>query len=100
MRALPVLTCREGPSYLRFHPKFTSALLVATSNGRYQLRDTTTGAITDAGIVDTGGSGLGACDISSSGDGRTFLAFDIVFLTCSSDGLWGLKWCHSRLLTN
>eukprot|EP01125_Pyxidicula_operculata_P005904 TRINITY_DN2064_c0_g1_i1.p1 TRINITY_DN2064_c0_g1~~TRINITY_DN2064_c0_g1_i1.p1 ORF type:complete len:1119 (+),score=226.90 TRINITY_DN2064_c0_g1_i1:55-3411(+) len=69
MRAPVVgITFHPGPSFLAFHPRFSSTLIVASRDGQFQLCDVTSGIAGGPNfLIDTQGQELSCLDISSSG---------------------------------
>lgn len=86
MRAPYTVSFHPGPELLRFHPTFTSTLLVASTHGDFQMRDLTSDMIDSVGTVSSPeghpNHALSAVDISSSGD-RTLTFLFVRFLLSS-----------------
>eukprot|EP00898_Chlorokybus_atmophyticus_P002747 jgi/Chlat1/3473/Chrsp23S03668 len=72
-RALTHIHHAPGPMMLRFQPKFTSMLLVASSTGAFSLYDVQSGGVPlQSYQVDTEGDSLLDCDISATGESFAF----------------------------
>ncbi|CAL8467279.1 g6816 [Coccomyxa elongata] len=61
-----------SPSLLRFHPKFSSTILIASSSGTFTLADTSGAAFSRYERLETEGDTITACDVSASGEEVAF----------------------------
>ncbi|BDA40432.1 probable PAN2-PAN3 deadenylation complex catalytic subunit pan2 [Coccomyxa sp. Obi] len=76
LRSAPRMTASvpfpAGPSLLRFHPKFSSTILIASSLGSFTLADTSGAAFSRYERLETEGDTITACDVSASGEEIAF----------------------------
>lgn len=68
LRMVTSLPFTAGPTLLRFHPSFSSGLLIGSASGIFTLTEATGLAGGQCYPVDPGGEPLLTCDISSSGE--------------------------------
>ncbi|KAL0054988.1 hypothetical protein WJX82_005488 [Trebouxia sp. C0006] len=71
-RLLNTVPFRPGPSLLRFHPKFSSTLLIGSQAGIFTLSDIQGTAPGPTYQIETEGDAITACAFSSSGEMMAF----------------------------